>query len=280
MKRLLRIPFLALVAAATARAESPAPKIALSVDGHLAPTAAPQALWRGEPVIVGVVLRHPDPDSKAPISLEPPEGGWATRVKIVVKDAGGAVVAWPFVVAGKPSGGALALQPGAVTTLVLRIDAASLASLAKGRFRLVARLELQDGRGWQGEVQSAAAEVDVIEPPAAPAGAELGRRQIRRVQDALLAGDFPRAEAAAGEMLFAGRERSEGWVALALVLEAKGQLREALSAIEKAIPLAAGATAKEPGPVPPEYEDLRRRLEGLVADSDAKPGEPATPGPK
>lgn len=272
MKRFLTIPLLAFVTTAAARADSLAPEIALSVDGHLAPTPAPQTMWRGEPVIVAVVLRHPDPSSKTPISLDPPEGDWASRVKVVVKSADGAVAAWPFVVAGKPSGGALALQPDAVTTLVLRIDTAALAGLAAGRYRLVARLELKDGRGWQGVIESGGAEVELVEPPAAPGGAELGRRQIRRVQDALLAGELPRAEVAAGEMLFADRDRPEGWVALALLLEAKGESRGALSSIETAIALASGArkdpgaAAKEHQPVPQEYEDLRRRLEAQVPD--------------
>ncbi len=244
--------------------ESPAPQSGPTVDLRIngrARALVPLPMWRGEPVIAEVVLRHPDRTAQEPLVLDPPDGGWSTRVKVAVTDAGGAAEPWTFVVTGRPSNGALTLRPDAVTTLVLRV--ASPDPVRTGRRRLVARLELADGRGWRGMVESEAVEVELIEPPAAPAGAALGRRQILRARDALLAGDLPRAEAAADAMVTADPARPEGFVARALVAEAMGDARLALLAIDTAIAKAAGVEPK-PKPVPFEYYDLRRRFEAMA----------------
>jgi hypothetical protein len=230
-------------------------------------------------VIAEVVLRHSDHTAQEPVSLDPPGGGWATRVKIAVTDASGATVSWPFVVAGRPSSGALALQPDAVTTLMLRLDSTAPAPFAPGRYHLAARLDLADGRGWRGVVESEPVDVEVAEAPATPTGAALGQRQLFRVRDALLASDVPRAEAAASEMLRADFQRPDGFVAMALVSAAKGERRLALVYIDIAIARAAGASElklepgvaePEPKPVPLEYYDLRRRFE-MMPSSEPEP---------
>ncbi len=264
------------------------PTVDLRINGR-ALALVPLPLWRGEPVIAEVVLRHPDRAAKEPLLLDPPGGGWSTRVKVTVTDASGAAAPWPFVVVGRPSDGALALRPGAVTTLVLRVESPATPGLSLGRHRLVARLEFADGRGWRGVVESEAVEVERVEPPAAPTGAALGRRQLLRARDALLAGDLPRAEAAAKEMVQADPARSEGFVARALVSEARGEARPALLAIDMAIARAAGAPGAEPAPgapapkpkpVPFEYYDLRRRFEALLAANEPEPVPVPVPVPE
>jgi len=118
---------------------------------------------------------HADSSGAPPIRLEPPVGSWSTRVKIVVAAAGGAPAApWPFVIAGKPSGGAITLQPDAVTTLVLRLDSLATAALAPGMYQLAARLDLADGRGWRGVVESEAIEVEVSASTEAPVARRSG----------------------------------------------------------------------------------------------------------
>jgi hypothetical protein len=278
MKRLLLILLFAPVMTAISQAQAAAPDITLRINGHAA-APAPSELWRGEPAIAEVVLRQSDRAAPEPISLDPPGGSWATRVKIAVTDAGGAAATWPFVVAGNPSGGALALRPDAVTTLVLRLDALASAAFAPGRYHLAARLDLVDGRGWRGVVESEPVDVEMVAPPAAPTGAALGQRQLFRVRDALLANDIPRAEAATDEMLRADFRRPEGFVAKALVSEAKRERRIALVYIDIAIAHAAGASElklepgvaePEPKPVPLEYYDLRRRFE-MMPSSEPEP---------
>jgi len=278
-ERLCWIWLVALGASAAGAAEAMAPAVALRVNGR-GPGAAVE-LWRGEPVIVEVTLQNPDRAAKDPILLEPPAGGWATRVTVLATSTGGRTSNWTFVAAGKPSGGALSLQPNATTTLVFRLQPADSTAPAKGHYDLVARLELADGKGWRGTARSEPAAVEVVDAPAEPKEAALGRRQLLRVTDALLAADLGRAEAAMKEMLAADVRRPEGFVAMGLISEAKGERELALVAIDLAIARAAdpgtsatqpaaGAAAKErenavpalkAKPVPLEYYDLRRRFE-------------------
>jgi hypothetical protein len=305
MKRTLLVFLFTPVMASIATAQPAAPDLTLRINGH-ADAPAPLELWLGEPVIAEVVLRHSDRTAQAPISLDPPGGGWASRVKIAVAEASGATAAWPFVVAGNPSGGAFVLQPDAVTTLVLRLDAAASAAFAAGRYHLAARLDLADGRGWRGVVESEPMEVEMVAPPVALTGAALGQRQLFRVRDALLASDVPRAEAAANELLRADYRRAEGFEAMALVSEAKGERRLALVYIDLATARAAGvvgvapapgAEAPAPKPVPLEYHDLRSRFEmmpstepepeplpgypdNVAASANPTPAVSATPAPK
>ena len=261
---------------------SSTPAIALRLNG-LAPGTEPFVLTPGEPVLVEVQLRHPDRRAKEPIRLEPPTGSWAERAKIVVSDAGGAAVAWRFVVTGNPSAGGLALQPATVTTLVLRIDQDARAAVVPGSYKMIARLDLGDGRGFRGTVDSEAANVNVVAALAAPVGAALGRRQLIRVRDALLRGDVPAAETAATEMQRTEPRRPEGFIAMALVHEARGERSRAILSVEMAISRAMGGDELDelaqkdsatrppqqtgpkqpPKPVPVEYYDLLRRLERL-----------------
>lgn len=258
-----------------------APEIALRLNG-LAPGTEPFVLTPGEPVLVEVQLRHPDRRAKEPIRLEPRTGSWAERVKIVVADGRGAASAWRFVVTGKPSAGGLALQPAAVTTLVLRMDQEARAAVVPGSYKVFARLDLGDGRGFRGTVDSEAANVIVVAASAAPVGAALGRRQLLRVRDALLRGDVAGAESAATEMQREEPRRPEGFIGMALVQEAKGERSRGILSVELAISRAMGAELEEPTredskaklrpqtepkqppkPVPVEYYELLRRLERL-----------------
>ena len=272
---------LALAASmSTTQADPPAPDLALRINGRFG-GAEPLQLWQGEPVIAEVVLRNRGPASAAPLVLAPPSGSWAARVTIAAAGGSGAPAPWPLVTVGNPSRTALALQPSAVTTLVLRLDPAASGKLALGSVKLVAQLDLADGTGWQGVVESAPIAVEVVTPPAAPTGEALGQRQLLRVRAALLAGDGAGAETAASDLLQAEPRRPEAFVALALVSEAKGDRALALMNIDLAMaraadlpeePPAAGAAAPKPKPVPFEYYDLRRRFEDLP-----EPPPPAPP---
>jgi hypothetical protein len=285
---------IALAADAPASTDLDAPEMTFRVNGHSLPSAEPLELTRGEPVIAEVILSRADQSPSTPLSLDPPAGGWASRVKIAVTDAGGKSATWPFVVTGKPSAGALALQPDATTTLVLRLEPAALGALINGSYVLAARLDLADGRGWRGTVVSDPAAVKVVEPIGDPTAAVLGDRQLLRVRDALLANDLPRAEAAATAMMQADLKRPEGFVGMALVAEAKGDGPRAVLYIDMAIARAAGEPAVvmfptaatpapppfTPDPVPFEYLDLRRRFEQLPATEPESPDtKPASGSP-
>lgn len=258
-----------------------APAIALRLNGR-SPGPEPFVLTPGEPMLVEVQLRHPDRHAKEPIHLEPPTGGWADRAKIVVTDVSGTASAWRFVVTGKPSPGGLALQPRAVTTLVLRMDQDARAVVVPGAYKMIARLDLGDGRGFRGTVDSAAAKINVVAAPAAQVGAALGRRQLLRVRDALLRGDVAGAETAAAEMQRAEPRRPEGFIGMALVHEARGERSRAILSVDIAISRAMGGEEEQlaqegkmtkpqqppgqrqpPKPVPVEYYEMLRRLEKL-----------------
>ncbi len=256
------------------------PEINLRVNG-LAPKTEPFVLMQGEPLLVEFQLRHPDRHAKEPILLEPPTGSWAERAKILVTDGRGTPSAWRFVVTGKPSPGGLALQPAAVTTLVLRMEEGARAAVIPGSYRMIARLDLEDGRGFRGTVDSEAASVNVVAAPASPVGMALGRRQLLRVRDALLRGDVAAAEVAATEMQRAEPRRPEGFIGMALVEEAKGQRSRAIQSVELAISRVSGGDPdrvargdkanpgglmepkQPPKAVPVEYFELLRRIERL-----------------
>ena len=249
-KQWLLICFLAMGAAQVWCAESPA--ISLRVNGRGSGAEAPMELWRGEPVIVEVVLRRAGRSAGTePLVLEPPDGGWATRIKVAVTDPAGAAVTWPMAVTGNPSGGALALQPNGVTTLVLRMPPAAREAIVKGNYSMVARLDLPDGKAWRGSVASAPVAMQVVDAPESPRDAALGRRQLLRVNDALLAGEIDRAQQAMDDMLRADAARPEGFVAMALIAEARGERELALVAIDLAIARAAApAGARVEWPLP------------------------------
>lgn len=260
-----------------------APGIALRLNGR-SPGAEAFELTSGEPVIVEVQLRHTDRNAKEPMRLEPATGSWAGRVKIVVTAADGRIAAWPFAVTGKPSAGGLSLQPATVTTLVLCLDQPGRTAVALGSYQMSARLDLGDGRGFRGTVDSEPANVNVVAAAPTPVGAVLGRRQLLRVRDALLHGDVAGAEAAAMEMLRAEPRRPEGFIGLALVHEARGERSRAILVAEMAISRAMGGDElaeperkdaaaappppqtgpkPPPKPVPVEYYELLDRLERL-----------------
>ncbi len=265
-----------------AAAQSEAPEISLRLNGF-APGATPVVLTAGEPVLVELQLRHPDRRAKEPIRLEPPTGSWAERAKIVVTDGQGTVRDWRFVVTGKLSPGGLALKPAAVTTLVLRMDEDARRAIVPGSYKMIARLEPGDGRGFRGTIDSEPAAVNMVAASGQVAGAALGRRQLLRVRDSLLRGDVARAETAAMEMQRAEPERPEGFVGMALVHEAKGERSRALFSVEIAISCAVGrvdeaaqqdktmsrreAGQKPPKMAPVEYYELLRRIERLPLET-------------
>ncbi|MEO6002985.1 MAG: hypothetical protein ABIZ04_13475 [Opitutus sp.] len=274
MKRCWWFLLIAPVATTFLAAEAPPPDLSLRVNGH-AGAEAPLILWRGEPMLAAVELRRTRaPGAAEPLVLDPPSGDWFTRVTITGTGSPTSE-AWPLVPVGKPSTGALVLQPQAITTLVLRLDPAAAARLAVGTYQLVARLNLTDGRGWRGALESDTVAVEVRELPATLTGAQLGQRQLGRVRDALLVGDLPRAKIATAEIVSAEFTRPEGFVATALVFAAEGKRRLALLSIDRAIALASGVTEKEGAvaaggevrkPIPFEYYDLRRRFEQMPSN--------------
>ena len=312
MKRLLALlAFLTLGVSAVFAADS-APQLTLRVNDH-APTRKPFALVQGEPVLAEITLEHPDRHAATPLTLDPAAGHWPERVTVDVTDAQGKTVTWPFVLTGKLSPGPLALRPNHRTTLVLRLDASDSRQLAPGDYRLTARLSCADGRGWRGSGLSLYCPVKVVLPLPPGDPAQLGRRQMLRVRDALLRGDLAGGEQEANAMLRAAPQSPEGYAALALVLEAKGEIKRALAALNVAIarivereqavlrvptpavasaatpPSSAKSTSKAPAqgpavkgkapakPKPPlvrtPYDDWQHRLEILL------PEEPATPPP-
>jgi hypothetical protein len=277
MKPLALICFL-IATVAFAMAEPVAPDVVLRINGH-AEASIPLPLWRGEPVIAEVVLRLSDRDSAQPLTLDPPGGGWATCIKLIVTNASGGSETWPFVMTGKPSSSALTLQPDRISTLVLRIEPTNTAALVPGIYHVIARLDLANGRSWRGVTESEAVDVAISPAPVSLIGPDLAKRQLFRVRDALLAGDLGRAQSTADEMLHADFRQPEGPMAMALVYEVKGDRRKALIYIDVAINCVSGSAdsvltenaVKTPlKPIPSEYFDLRRRIEQMPS-TDPEP---------
>ena len=138
----------AWLAAGFCAAQSSGPDITLRLNGRAA-SAIPLELWRGEPVIAEVLLRHPDRHATEPLRLEPPAGNLASRVQVLAIDEPGRRVPWTFVATGTVPNDGLDLQPNAVTTLVFRLDTTTIAAITPGTYRVWVRLSLADGRAWR-----------------------------------------------------------------------------------------------------------------------------------
>lgn len=270
MKWWLRLLLVVRAAGVLPAADMTPPDLSLRINGHAA-AATPLILWQGEPIQAEVGLRQGGSPGAGPLILDPPAGGWFTRITVGATSPAQSEP-WPLVVVGQPSKGALALQPKSMTKLVLRLNPAAAAEVPNGPYELVARLNLADGRGWRGAVTSDPFLVEVREAPAVLAGRDLGQRQLGRVRDALMMGDSPAAKAATAELMNADFHRPEGFVATALVFAAEGKRRLALLSIDRAIALASGVVGPElpasaaitvSKSIPFEYYDLRRRIEQM-----------------
>jgi hypothetical protein len=232
------------------------PLIALRING-LAAVPGGFVLEQGEPVIAEVQLRHPSRLGGEAIRLEPPSGSWAGRVRIMVGGADGSAAAWLFSITGKPSSGGLDLKPGCQTTLVLRLQREARAAMVQGPYRVSARLDLDDGRGFRGTIETPALDAVVVMRSREPLWVVLGKRQLLRVRDALFGNDMAGAEAAAREMQRLGPQRPEGFIGMALVHEARGERGPAILAVETAISRAKADETREPEPVDGSVQPLR-----------------------
>ncbi|HUU06777.1 MAG TPA: hypothetical protein VMZ49_12975 [Patescibacteria group bacterium] len=242
------------------------PLIALRING-LAAGPGGFVLEQGEPVIAEVQLRHPDRRDGEVIRLEPPSGSWAGRVRIRVTGADGRAAAWLFSITGKPSSGGLGLKPGCLTTLVLRLEPEARAAMAQGAYRVSARLDLEDGLGFRGAIETPALDVVVVMRSREPLWVVLGKRQLLRVRDALLGGDVAGAEAAAREMQRLGPQRPEGFIGMALVHEARGERGPAILAAETALSRTKAGDSGETEPMDGSVQQSRSDPQGPLKEA-------------
>jgi len=128
----------------------------------------PAATSRWDPtasLAVQVEVLHPaDLDDAAPnraLSIGTAGTAWPEAVTLLVMEPDGKPVEWPFARSGPGTKGPLRLTPGAMPSMGFLLPAAENRRAAPGRYTLRAALEVRDGDGWRGRIESAPIALDV-----------------------------------------------------------------------------------------------------------------------
>ncbi len=174
----------ALIAAA---AETPSPDISLSLRG-----VGDETVEQGEPLRVTVRLSVPRKFS-GEVQLAPASGSWSDAIAVELASVkGGAVVARGGLV-GQSATPHATLSAAKIAGGLLVISSSSMKPLAPGEYVVRARLAINGGSGWSGEVVTDEFPLHVVATSEAPY--RVTQRVINLASEALLAGQLEAAAA-------------------------------------------------------------------------------------
>lgn len=220
-----------LMTAVAAVAQTPAPQLSISGNGSQS-----LDLMRGWPLIVRVSVLHsqrfqltPKPDD---LTIAPAASAWydALSFKVAGVDAG-----WPLALAQRPDNPALALPSRSVFQALWQMSGDDTAALKAGTYRITAHLEVADGDGWKGAVDSAPIVVNVIDEPDSLSPDQRSYKALLQARYAINQGDFGAASLIA-DALLAGQPGDPSLLELrALLYEQAGDLLNAAAAATAAV---------------------------------------------
>lgn len=244
-------------AAALPAADSVSPQLSLSLRG-----VRDAIVEQGEPVAVAIRIALPA-RAAGSVELAPASGTWCDAVQVeIARDATsaalvrGAVVGRPesprVVVAGQRPAGGLWLVPGS-----------AMQGLAPGSYLVRARLVVETGSGWRGQVQSPSAALTVVARSAQPK--RISQRVASEAFEASARGRDADAAAVLDSQLKLTPQDRDLLLLRAALCEKGGNIPAALALVNRS------ARVQPVGSPPPsDFHVMRTRLQArLLQGSDA-----------
>lgn len=162
-------------AQATASARGPEPELSIALPGLL-----DDALEQGEPLSV-IVRIESSGESPGSVELAPAAGTWADAIAVELLSASGGTVLARAAAVGVPDSPHATIDRERIAGGMWLFPASATQSLAPGDYIVRARLELNAGRGWTGQVVSEDVPLNIVGVSSAPERASarmLARAQI------------------------------------------------------------------------------------------------------
>lgn len=248
-----------------AQAVGPTPELTLALRG-----IAAGVLEQGQGLQVAVRLEIPA-DSTGSVLLAPATGPWSEAIAVELRRVAGEGVVARARAAARPTQPHALLEAEQVAHGLYLFPAAETSGIATGEYTVLARLEIVDGPGWRGRVESPPATVR-IEPASGSAAGEV-RAALGRATEALASGS-PESSAGILDALLARRPDEPGLLVMrALLSLAAGDLGAAQGCLTRARELEERAGSDHPSA---ELEEANRRL-GLARSSRVQGGVGSVP---
>ena len=238
-------PGASLLAAA---GEVPAPEISLSLRG-----VGDAIVEQGEPLRIAVRIRVPR-GAKEAIKLAPASGSWSDAIMVELAPAvGGAAVARAEAI-GKPVTPHATLNAKQIAGGLWLVSSTAMQRVAPGDYMVRARLAIQSGSGWNGEVASEGMPIRVA--AVSDSDYRVAQRAINRAHEALLGGRMEEAASIIDAVLQRTPDDGRLLVVRADIADRAGNPLAALLCLNRA------QRARPPGrvgPPPLEREELEAR---------------------
>jgi hypothetical protein len=233
----------------------------LLVSAALGQTSAPQLalsgnaqssfdLMRGWPLIVKVMVMHSQRFQLSPkpadLVVEPASGAWYDAVSFSQN--------WTLKLAQTPDTSALVLPSRSIYEAIWQMSGDDTAALPPGKFTLTAHLEVKDGGGWTGAVDSPPVVVNIIDEPASLTTDQQAARALLKARYAVNQEDFNSAGLTVDALLADQPSNPQALAMRALLWEQAGDLTAA------ALAAAAASDAAESLPLPPSDPAAQRNI--------------------
>jgi hypothetical protein len=255
----MRITAIFLLLAHVALAQAPAPQLAISANA-----SASVELMRGWPLIVKIMVMHSQRFQLSPkpadLVVQPAAAGWYDAVTFSQT--------WPLRLAQTPDTSALVLPSRSMYEAIWQMSGDDTSSLPLGTYSLTAHLEVSDGGGWTGAVDSPPVTVNVIDEPSILTPDQQAEKTLAQTRFTINQGDFNTAGLMVDALLVDQPSNPRVLGMRALLSEQAGDLATAAAAAAAASSAAANAPPPPGDPAAQRvisdpgtfYQDLRIRL--------------------
>jgi hypothetical protein len=166
-------------------ADTPAPQISLSLRG-----VGDDTVEQGEPLRITVRLTAPRGFAEA-IELAPASGNWSDAIVVELVPAIGGVAVARGEAVGKAATPSATLSPTRVAGGLWLISSAAMQRVAPGDYVVQAKLAIQGGGGWHGEVDTDQTPLQVV--AVSDSAYRVSQHAINRAHEALLSGRIEEA---------------------------------------------------------------------------------------
>ncbi len=201
------------------------------------------------------------------VELAPASGTWIDAIAVELSAAGGGAALARATAVGTPSTPRATLDRNRVAGGLWMFPASVTQRLARGGYVVRARLSIEGGAGWSGDVSSEEAEFEIVE--VSPVPERVIARMLARAQSAFSQGAFEEA----ARLLDSGLEKTPDEFEL-LCLRAEIALagRNPMAAMICVNRAARILAPKSPGPPPAMLHDVQSRVLAAQLAQTASPG--------